>query len=61
MQKMQPKKLATLLVKLERPVAIDLLRQMKPKEAVALLEQLPPEQAAEFAAQLLAARGGGKK
>lgn len=61
MQKMPPKKLATLLVKLERSVAIELLRQMKPKEAVALLEQLPPEQAAEFAAQLLAARGGGKK
>lgn len=61
MRGMQPKKLATLITKLDRPVAIDLLRQMKPKEAVMLLEQLPPEVAAGYAAELLAAQSGGTK
>jgi flagellar motility protein MotE (MotC chaperone) len=50
---------AALLAKLDQPLAVDLLRRMRPGDAGALLEKLKPEAAAQLVAAL-ATDGGGK-
>jgi flagellar motility protein MotE (MotC chaperone) len=51
---------AALLARLERPLAVDILRRMRPADAGALLEKLKPETAAELVSALADDKGGSR-
>lgn len=60
MRGMKTDKLATMVSKLDREMAVDLLKQMKPVDAVTVLEKMEPALAAVLAKSLLA-RPASKK
>jgi flagellar motility protein MotE (MotC chaperone) len=51
---------AALLARLERSLAVDILRRMRPADAGALLEKLKPETAAELVSALADEKGGSR-
>ena len=54
---MKPDQAAALVARLDRPLAIDLLRRMRPGDAAVVLEKVKPELAAELFSMMA---GGGR-
>ena len=48
LKSMKPDQAATLLARLDRPLAVSLLRRMRPGDAGAVLEKMKPETAADL-------------
>jgi flagellar motility protein MotE (MotC chaperone) len=56
---MKPDHAATLLARVERPLAVSLLRRMRPADAGAVLERMKPEAAAELFSHMASPGPGG--
>ena len=54
---MRPERAAEVVARLDRPLAVELLRQIRPADVAAILEKLKPEAAADLLARMALAAG----